>query len=52
MQVVEVGLMAESMVFCATHESCRNQAFNLSNGDVFRWSQVIDASVCLRQQGT
>ncbi|GAB4820875.1 hypothetical protein N2152v2_007921 [Parachlorella kessleri] len=40
MEVVDVGLMAEAMVFCATQESCRNQAFNLSNGDVFRWSQV------------
>lgn len=39
-QVVDVGLMAEAMEFCATQDSCRNQAFNLSNGDTFRWSQV------------
>lgn len=40
MQVVDVGLMAKAMEFCATTEACHNQAFNLSNGDVFRWSEV------------
>ncbi len=33
-------LLAESMQWCSTQKSCQNRSFNVSNGDVFRWSEV------------
>lgn len=35
--VTDASLLAEQMVWAATSESGRNQAFNTANGDVFRW---------------
>ena len=32
--------LAEAIVFLATHASGKNAAFNVTNGDNFRWSQV------------
>ncbi len=46
LQVVDVKLMAEAMEYCATQGACRNQAFNLSNGDVFRWTEVSAGPRC------
>lgn len=31
------------MVYLATHDSCAKQAFNIRNGDAFRWEQVWPA---------
>lgn len=35
--VTDAGLLAEQMIWAATSEGGRNQAFNTTNGDVFRW---------------
>jgi hypothetical protein len=35
--VTDADLLSEQMIWAATHEEGRNQAFNTANGDVFRW---------------
>ncbi|KAK9810123.1 hypothetical protein WJX72_005112 [[Myrmecia] bisecta] len=37
---VDVDLLAEATIFCATHKEAANQAFNIHNGDYFRWRDV------------
>lgn len=39
-QVVDAGLLARAAIWVATHDACANQAFNVSNGDVFRWEHL------------
>ncbi len=39
-QGCDVRLLAKAAVWTATHESCANQAFNVSNGDLFRWERL------------
>jgi len=39
-QVTAIELLARGMHWMATESVCANQAFNLTNGDVFRWSTV------------
>eukprot|EP00878_Enallax_costatus_P032716 GHUV01035975.1.p1 GENE.GHUV01035975.1~~GHUV01035975.1.p1 ORF type:complete len:314 (+),score=77.18 GHUV01035975.1:607-1548(+) len=36
----DVRLLAEAAVFVATTPKCANQIYNVSNGDVYRWSEV------------
>ena len=36
--MTDAGLLAEHLLWAATTPSCRNQAFNVVNGDIFRWS--------------
>jgi len=36
--VTDARLLAKHMVWAATTESAQNQAFNVANGDIFRWS--------------
>jgi nucleoside-diphosphate-sugar epimerase len=33
-------LVAKTIVWSATTPACANQAFNISNGDIFRWCQI------------
>lgn len=35
--LTDADLLAEQMVWASSHENGRNQAFNIANGDVFRW---------------
>ena len=35
--VTDADLLSEQMLWAATHEEGRDQAFNTANGDVFRW---------------
>src|ERR1041385_4374994 len=35
--VTDADLVSEQMIWAATHDGGRNQAFNTANGDVFRW---------------
>jgi len=35
--VTDAELLAEHLVWAATTENARNQAYNVANGDVFRW---------------
>lgn len=39
-EVTDATHFARSMVFMATDPRARNQAFNISNGDLFRWQRL------------
>lgn len=40
LEVTDAGLLARATVWAATDERCANQAFNINNGDLFRWSEL------------
>jgi len=40
LEVVDVDLLAEGMVWLAHNPEACNTSYNISNGDVFRWSEV------------
>jgi len=40
LEVVDVEVLTKMMVWAATNPKCANEAFNCSNGDVFRWENV------------
>ena len=39
-QVTSIELLARAMAWMATEPHCANQAFNVTNGDVFRWGRL------------
>jgi hypothetical protein len=39
-QATEADLLARAMVWVSTEPRCANNAFNLTNGDLFRWENV------------
>ena len=39
-EVTDAGLLARGLTFMATAPACRNQAFNITNGDIFRWQRL------------
>jgi len=39
-ELTDATLLAHGLVHMAITEACRNQAFNITNGDVVRWSQL------------
>ncbi len=39
-ETIDADLLARSMEWAATSESCRNEIFNITNGDVFVWTEV------------
>ena len=40
LEMTDAGLLAHATVWAATTERCANQAFNINNGDLFRWSEM------------
>lgn len=40
LEMTDAGLLARATVWAATDERCANQAFNINNGDLFRWSEM------------
>ncbi len=44
-EVCDADLLANSMIYISTHSQCHNQAFNINNGDYFRWKWVSAPSV-------
>ncbi|RJS26084.1 NAD-dependent dehydratase [Corallococcus sp. H22C18031201] len=40
LEMTDAGLLAKATVWAATREQCANQAFNINNGDLFRWSEM------------
>ncbi len=38
LEMTDAGLLARATVWAATDEACANEAFNINNGDLFRWS--------------
>ncbi|HCP00671.1 MAG: NAD-dependent dehydratase [Alphaproteobacteria bacterium] len=39
-QLIDADLLAEAMVWAATTPAARDNAFNITNGDLFRWHEV------------
>lgn len=39
-QVTDATLLAKALAWMATERACANQAFNIANGDVFRWENL------------
>ncbi|WAX92758.1 SDR family oxidoreductase [Aminobacter sp. NyZ550] len=39
-EMTDAGLLARATVWTATDERCANQAFNITNGDLFRWNEM------------
>lgn len=40
LEMTDAGLLAKATVWAATNEQCANQAFNINNGDLFRWTDL------------
>lgn len=40
LEMTDAGLLAQATVWAATEERCANQAFNITNGDLFRWEEL------------
>lgn len=40
MEMTDAGLLAKATVWAATNVQCANQAFNINNGDLFRWTEL------------
>jgi nucleoside-diphosphate-sugar epimerase len=43
LEMTDAGLLARATVWAATEPTCANQAFNVTNGDLFRWSEMWPA---------
>ena len=40
LEMTDAGLLARATVWAATEPRCANQAFNINNGDLFRWNEL------------
>ncbi|WJH35448.1 SDR family oxidoreductase [Paenibacillus sp. CC-CFT747] len=40
LEMTDADLLAKATVWAATEERCANQAFNITNGDLFRWEEL------------
>jgi nucleoside-diphosphate-sugar epimerase len=40
LELTDAGLLAKATVWAATAPAAANQAFNIANGDLFRWSEL------------
>lgn len=40
LEMTDADLLAKATVWAATTEKCKNQAFNITNGDLFRWNEL------------
>ncbi len=40
MDITDAGLLAKATIWAATNIQCANQAFNITNGDLFRWNEL------------
>lgn len=40
LEMTDADLLAKGAVWAATDARCANQAFNINNGDLFRWSEL------------
>ena len=40
LEMTDAGLLARATVWAATDPRCANQAFNITNGDLFRWNEM------------
>lgn len=40
LEMTDAGLLAKATLWAATDPRCANQAFNITNGDLFRWEEL------------
>lgn len=40
LEMTDAELLSKATVWAATNERCANQAFNINNGDLFRWNDL------------
>lgn len=40
LEMTDASLLAKATVWAATNKNCENQAFNINNGDLFRWEEL------------
>ena len=40
LEMTDAGLLARATLWAATDPRCANQAFNINNGDLFRWNEL------------
>jgi nucleoside-diphosphate-sugar epimerase len=40
LEMTDANLLARATVWAATNTDCANQAFNITNGDLFRWNEL------------
>lgn len=40
LEMTDANLLARATVWAATDKRCANQAFNITNGDLFRWNEL------------
>lgn len=40
LEMTDAGLLSKATVWAATDPHCVNQAFNINNGDLFRWNEL------------
>jgi len=40
LEMTDAGLLANATIWAATDPACANQAFNINNGDLFRWNDL------------
>ncbi|WP_201003009.1 SDR family oxidoreductase [Paenibacillus glycanilyticus] len=40
LEMTDANLLARATVWAATDDRCANQAFNITNGDLFRWNEL------------
>lgn len=40
LEMTDAGLLAKATAWAATEPTCANQAFNITNGDLFRWDDM------------
>ncbi|AEF46250.1 NAD-dependent epimerase/dehydratase [Serratia sp. AS12] len=40
LEMTDAGLLAQATLWAATEPAAANQAFNINNGDLFRWSEM------------
>jgi nucleoside-diphosphate-sugar epimerase len=43
LEMTDAGMLSRAIVWAATDPRCANQAFNINNGDMFRWSEMWPA---------
>lgn len=38
--MTDVDLLSKATIHLSTHKACENQAYNINNGDLFRWRDL------------
>lgn len=52
LELTDADLLAKATVWAATNPQCANQAFNITNGDLFRWNDLWPKIAAYFELGT